>query len=182
MSRDIRITEKLKEIFIDLGATKISAKMAKWPNGISATVYRSQWKDRIGFSKGDKYVGWVAADDLDQIDVNEIKDLYKKASMVKENTELNQVNSFLKKMLNESEEDGFGKMEDGWDKDDLLSLINWLEKVQEVTYEIKNARRGAYCSECGDNVTSLVDHLSNLKSELEEVIEELEESSESEEE
>ena len=65
----------------------------------------------------------------------------------------------------------FGIENDGWDKKDLDEFLDWVCDVDRAAYDIRNCRRGAYCKDIGDDMTTLVEHLELLSDELDEVIE-----------
>ena len=52
---------------------------------------------------------------------------------------------------------------DGWNKSEFedLGLMDWFNDVEKVAYDIRNARRGSYCRDCGDTAEDLVNHLKN---------------------
>ena len=62
--------------------------------------------------------------------------------------------------------------DDGWDEESLeeVGLIDWLDNVQRLQYEILNARRGSY-GVSGDTAEFLVRDLEELKESLEGIIE-----------
>jgi len=62
--------------------------------------------------------------------------------------------------------------DDGWNEAELQELIEWLDDVERVHYEIKNARRGVY-AEFGDTDEDLIAKLEEMKENLGFVIEEL---------
>lgn len=69
-------------------------------------------------------------------------------------------------------EDGPFIDDDGWDEDALedVGLIDWMENVQRLQYEILNARRGSY-GISGTTAEYLVGDLEDLKRGLEAIIE-----------
>ena len=67
-----------------------------------------------------------------------------------------------------------GHESDGWNKDELGNLIEFLDRVRELDYEIRNCVMGAYCQDAGDTYKSLVAHLESLSNQLTNVIEEVE--------
>lgn len=76
----------------------------------------------------------------------------------------------FKEFVKENTEDEFGYHHDGWNKDDLRSLVDWCDDVAKLTYEIKMARRGAYDKETDGTMQGLIIRLSNIKNNLHEVI------------
>lgn len=62
--------------------------------------------------------------------------------------------------------------DDGWDEEALeeVGLIDWMENVQRIQYEILNARRGSY-GISGTTAEYLVGDLEELKRSLEAIIE-----------
>lgn len=64
---------------------------------------------------------------------------------------------------------------DGWNKDfmDEIGLMDWLDTIEKLSYEIRGGRRGSY-SKFGDTGWDLSQFLEGLKQDLEEVIDHLE--------
>ena len=83
--------------------------------------------------------------------------------------------------LYDGEEEGskkFGMTADGWDKDDLADLLEWIKNVEEVAYDIRNCQRGKYCTIIGNRggtTSALIEYLNELKENLETVINTLDE-------
>ncbi len=65
---------------------------------------------------------------------------------------------------------------DGWNRDFLadLELMEWLDSVAAISYEIKNARRGSYAIE-GDRGQDLISSLIDIKAKLGEILSEMRE-------
>lgn len=78
--------------------------------------------------------------------------------------------------VNEYDNDSDGPFEnnDGWDKNALqdVGLIEWLDEVQRISYEIHNARRGAYAVS-GDTAEDLYADLTALNKSLERILREM---------
>jgi hypothetical protein len=76
---------------------------------------------------------------------------------------------------NENHEEDRFISDDGWNCDELeeIGLIDWLDKVQEVSYEVKNCRRGSYAIP-GATADDLISYLNLLREELDEVINNME--------
>ena len=66
----------------------------------------------------------------------------------------------VKKALNESREDN------GWDENELYDLIEVLDDIYDLQYEIKTCIRGAYTN--ATTYKELADHIEDLASRLEE--------------
>ena len=66
----------------------------------------------------------------------------------------------VKKALNESGSD------DGWDENELYELVEVLDDIYNLTYEIKSCVRGAYTN--ATTYEELADHIEDLASRLEE--------------
>ena len=79
--------------------------------------------------------------------------------------------------LVDNSEDNIDKYisDDGWNCDELeeIGLIKWLDDVQEVSYEVKNCRRGSYAIP-GDTANDLISYLNLLRDELDNVINNME--------
>ena len=73
---------------------------------------------------------------------------------------MNSVAKQVKKALNESRSD------DGWDENELYDLIEVLEDIYNLQYEVKNCVRGAYTN--ATTYAELADHIEDLASRLEE--------------
>lgn len=73
---------------------------------------------------------------------------------------MNSVAKQVKKALNESRSD------DGWDENELYDLIEVLEDIYNLQYEVKNSVRGAYTN--ATTYAELADHIEDLASRLEE--------------
>ena len=67
----------------------------------------------------------------------------------------------------DGEEYEWGITSDGWNTDDLedTGLMEWLDAVRELTYELKNARRNSY-AEFGDTIKDLGSYLRELSRNL----------------
>lgn len=66
----------------------------------------------------------------------------------------------VKKALNESRSD------DGWDENELYNLIEVLDDIYNLSYEIKNCYRGAYTNV--NTYKDLADQIEDLAARLEE--------------
>ena len=66
----------------------------------------------------------------------------------------------VKKALNESRTD------DGWDENELYDLIEVLDDIYNLQYEVKHCVRGAYTN--ATTYTELADYIEDLASRLEE--------------
>jgi len=65
---------------------------------------------------------------------------------------------------------------DGWDEDQIeqdTDLMSWIERVEELAYELRSAVRGGYALE-GDEVTDLNNYIDGLKMGLDEISEKIE--------
>lgn len=102
------------------------------------------------------YTNWLSVDE---------KDIDKKTKAINED-ELE---------IDDEPTPSFGYTVDGWNKDDLEILVNWLDQVQKLAYEIKNCRRGAYCQETLGTLEGLHHYLDEIKSELDTVMNTIEE-------
>jgi hypothetical protein len=69
------------------------------------------------------------------------------------------VSSQVKKALNES-------AGDGWDENELYDLIEVLDDIYNLSYEVKNCVRGAYTN--ANTYEELADHIEDLAARLEE--------------
>lgn len=71
-------------------------------------------------------------------------------------------------------EDGLFAKDDGWDEDalDELGLIPWIESVEKLAYELRNARRGSYALR-GDTAQDLLGELHSLKETLDSIVEDV---------
>lgn len=60
---------------------------------------------------------------------------------------------------------------DGWDKTALenTDLFYFFDKIEEVIYEVKNARRGTYCKSCGKTYYKLSEFLKSLSFSLNDI-------------
>ena len=65
-------------------------------------------------------------------------------------------------------------VDDGWSEDKLeeVGIIQWLEKVQGVAYELNNCRRGSYAIS-GDTGEDLKRQMEDLREELDGIIEDM---------
>jgi len=65
---------------------------------------------------------------------------------------------------------------DGWDEEALedVGLIYWLDTVERVSYEIRNARRGSYGIN-GDRAEDLIQTLEEIKDSLDDVLDRMHE-------
>lgn len=69
----------------------------------------------------------------------------------------------------------FGFRGEGWDdKEDLADFSDWCHDVDKAIYDVRNCRRGAYCKDIGDDMSTLVAHLHLLHDQLGEIIEDFE--------
>lgn len=65
----------------------------------------------------------------------------------------------------------WGLTSDGWNERDFeeTGLMEWIDEIQELSYEIKNARRGSFAG-FGDDTQDLYRHLKQLGRDLNSVI------------
>lgn len=77
------------------------------------------------------------------------------------------IESRVKSLLNEGP--------DGWDRNALddVGLMEFFDKIQEVIYEIRNARRGSYCRDCGTTFEELGNYLAQLAESLSTIAEDV---------
>jgi hypothetical protein len=68
-------------------------------------------------------------------------------------------------------EEGVFSYRDGWSKQTLegIGVLDWIQEVEGVAYEIKNARRGSYTID-GDDDRALLQTFVNLKHSLDDII------------
>lgn len=78
--------------------------------------------------------------------------------------------------INESDEDGIYTMDDGWNTDELenTGLMDWIQTVEALAYELRNARRNSY-AKFGDTDEDLIGYLMQLGQELTEIASTMEE-------
>ena len=69
----------------------------------------------------------------------------------------------------EVEDENFFISRDGWNKEDLVELVDWLASAEKLAYEIRNARRGSYALD-GDQPEDLLAYMKNLSGDLENLI------------
>lgn len=67
----------------------------------------------------------------------------------------------------DGEDYAWGLTSDGWNTDDLgdTGLMEWLDAVRELKYELDNARRNSY-AKFGDTVEDLASYLKELSRDL----------------
>jgi len=67
-------------------------------------------------------------------------------------------------------------LDDGWDHTgslDEIGLMDWLDRIERISYEIKNARRGSYAIN-GSTAEDLLNALVEIHEELGDILENIE--------
>ena len=82
----------------------------------------------------------------------------------------------VKEQLNEAYDDEVNDSgpfieDDGWGKEALeeVGLMDWIENVERIAYELRNARRGSY-GVSGDTLYNLIMDLIEVKDNLDSII------------
>ncbi len=73
-----------------------------------------------------------------------------------------------------AQEKQWGIKDDGWDTRDFqeIGLMDVLEQVEALKYEIENAQRGSYAI-AGDTLTDLLEELVRLSENMDDVVAEI---------
>ena len=112
----------------------------------------------------DRFVNDITVEEIEVIKENKMKFTKKQLEELIESKAKDIINN---KILNEGP--------DGWDKSSLqdIGLMDWFKSVEEVAYDIRNCRRGAYCRKAGTTYEELGSYLLQLADELEGIAREL---------